>query len=81
MILKDVGVNREEGAAMGNHDIASVLRDDKGGVELRRLQRDLRFRRDEICGDEGFENREHIAKAFDAGLALLPELWRLEQRK
>jgi hypothetical protein len=81
MILKDVGVNREEGAAMSNQDIASVLRDDKGGVELRRLQRDLRYRRDEVCCDESFENREHIAKAFDAGLALLPELWRLEQRK
>ena len=66
---------------MGNSDLASVLRYDRGGVELRRIQRDLKQKRDETCGDESIENREKIAKAYDAGLALLPELWRLEQRK
>lgn len=66
---------------MSNQDIASVLREDKGGVELRRLQRDLRLKRDEMGRDESLENRDGIAKAYDAGLALLPELWRLEQRK
>jgi len=65
---------------MSKSDIAYVLRDDKGGVELRRMQRDLRLRRDEIVRDESVENRDGIAKAYDAGLALLPELWRLEQR-
>ncbi len=66
---------------MGKSDIASVLREDRGGVELRRLQRDLRLKRDNMCCDDALENRDGIARAYDAGLALLPELWRLEQRK
>ena len=73
-------INYGAGATMGKKDIASVLRDDRGGVELRRLQRELKLKRDEICRDQAFDNRDGIAKAYDAGLALLPELWRLEQR-
>lgn len=66
---------------MANSDISTVLREDRGGVELRRIQRELRLGRDTLCNDPNALNRESVAKAYDAGIALLPELWRLEQRK
>jgi hypothetical protein len=66
---------------MANSDIANRLRDDRGGAELRRVQRELRLGRDNFCSDPTAVNREGVAKAFDSGIALLPELWRLEQRK
>ena len=66
---------------MGNQDIASVLRDDRNGVELKRLRREFETKRDEVCRATNFNNRDHVAKAYDSGLALLPQLWRLEQRK
>ena len=62
-------------------DLTTVLCDDRGGVELRRLQRELRDGRDAICRDPNLVNRECVAKAYDSGIALLPEIWRLEQRK
>lgn len=66
---------------MSKNNLASVLRDDRSGVELRRLQRGLRAERDMICHDPNLLNRESVAKAYDAGIGLLPEIWRLEQRK
>lgn len=62
-------------------DLATVLRGDRGGVELRRLQRDLKEGRDAIFRKSNLANRESVAKAYDSGIALLPEIWRLEQRK
>jgi len=62
-------------------DLATVLREDRGGVELGRLQRELRNGRDVICRNPNLVNRESVAKAYDSGIALLPEIWRLEQRK
>lgn len=69
------------GLVMANSDIASRLRDDRGGAELRRVQRELKLGRDKVCSDPKAINRESVAKAYDSGIALLPELWRLEQRK
>jgi len=66
---------------MGKEDIASVLRDDRNGVELKRLRREFEVKRDDASRDLNFNNRDFVAKAYDAGLTLLPELWRLEQRK
>lgn len=66
---------------MSKFDLATVLRDDRGGVELRRLQRELREGRDAICRNPNLINRESVAKAYDSGFVLLPEIWRLEQRK
>jgi len=63
-------------------EVASLLREDRGGVELRRLQRELKSGRDAVCNDDRTAvNRDGVAKAYDAGIALLPEIWRLEQRK
>jgi len=62
-------------------DLATLLRDDRGGVELRRLQRELKDGRDAICRNPSLVNRESVAKAYDSGIVLLPEIWRLEQRK
>ncbi len=66
---------------MSKLDLATVLRDDRGGVELRRLQRELRDARDATCRNPELINRESVAKAYDSGIVLLPEIWRLEQRK
>ena len=66
---------------MSKLDLATVLRDDRSGVELRRLQRELRDAREAACRNPSLINREGVAKAFDSGIALLPEIWRLEQRK
>jgi len=66
---------------MGKNDIASVLRNDRNGVELKRLRREFEIKRDDVNRDLNFNNRDFVAKAYGAGLALLPELWRLEQRK
>ena len=66
---------------MSKFDLATVLRDDRGGVELRRLQREMREGRDAICRNPKLINRESVAKAYDSGFVLLPEIWRLEQRK
>ena len=66
---------------MSKFDLATVLRDDRGGVELRRLQREMREGRDAICRNPNLINRESVAKAYDSGFVLLPEIWRLEQRK
>jgi len=62
-------------------DLATVLREDRGGVELRRLQRELKEGRDATCRNPNLINRECVAKAYDTGIILLPEIWRLEQRK
>lgn len=61
--------------------VAGALRDDGAGIELRRMQRKLRDGRDDLIVRPNVENLELAAKAYDAGIALLPELWRLEQRK
>ena len=66
---------------MSKRDLATVLRDDRGGVELRRLQRELRDGRDAICRNPNLINRESVAKAYDSGIVLLPDIWRLGQRK
>ena len=66
---------------MSKLDLATVLRDDRGGVELRRLQRELRDARDATFRNPELINRESVAKAYDSGIVLLPEIWRLEQRK
>lgn len=61
--------------------LAETLRSDGSGTELRRMQRELRANRDALNGQTDVANLEAAAKAYDAGIALLPELWRLEQRK
>ena len=66
---------------MGRSDIAKVLRGDRNGVELQRLNREFKLKREELLRTPGLNNRELIAKAYDSSLALLPVLWRLEQRK
>jgi len=69
------------GATVSKLDLATVLRADRSGVELRRLQRELRESRDATCRNPDLINPYTVAKAYDSGLALLPEIWRLEQRK
>jgi len=69
------------GKALAKTDIKDVLKGDRGGAELRRMQRELSQRREVFCGDPNAVNREDVVRAYDAGITLLPELWRLEQRK
>jgi len=47
-------------------DLATVLREDRGGVELRRLQRELKEGRDATCRNPNLINRECVAKAYDS---------------
>lgn len=81
VLFKTLLINHVVGATVSKNDLASVLREDRSGEELRRLQRGLRSERDMICHNLNLVNRESVAKAFDAGIGLLPEIWRLEQRK
>lgn len=62
-------------------DLAETLRCDKSGAAMMEIQRSLKTGRSDLMRHSDGANLELAAKAYDAGIALLPELWRLEQRK
>lgn len=62
-------------------DLSKTFGKDKFGTELHRLQRHLRDNCHALMAKPDVANRVVSKQAYESGLKLLPELWRLEQRK
>jgi hypothetical protein len=64
-----------------NEELSSVLKSDSSGEEMRRMQRRLADAKNEIEAVSGGARRDKSAKALQAGISLLPTLWRDVNRR
>ncbi len=62
-------------------DLASVLRSDSSGDAVRRYQRQLATGLDKLANPNCGAKHKVAAKAFNAGMSLLPVLWRDSKRR